>query len=171
MPTKSRYDQVRDELRAHPRHWLITGVAGFIGSSLLEALLELDQPVTGLDNFATGKKGNLDEVRAAVGSARFERFRFLEGSVASREDCAEAIRGVEVVLHQAALGSVPRSVEEPLETNTANLTGHLMLLETARRAGIKRFVYASSSEEPKKPATPVTSQCRGRARSSSRTWS
>src|SRR5262245_28171568 len=145
MATKTRYDQVRDELRARPRHWLVTGVAGFIGSSLLEALLELDQPVTGLDNFATGKKGNLDEVRAAVGSERFERFRFVEGSVASREDCAEATRGVDVVLHQAALGSVPRSIEEPLETNAANLTGHLMLLETARRAGIKRFVYASSS--------------------------
>ena len=97
MATTSRYDQLRDELRATPRHWLVTGVA-----------------VTGLDNFATGKKANLDEVQAAVGPERFGRFRFVEGSVASREDCAEATRGVEIVLHQAALGSVPRSIEEPL---------------------------------------------------------
>jgi UDP-N-acetylglucosamine 4-epimerase len=145
MTGTSRYEQVRDELRAKPRRWLVTGVAGFIGSSLLEALLELDQSVTGLDNFATGRKANLDEVNAAVGPARFGRFRLVEGSVASREDCDQATAGADVILHQAALGSVPRSITEPLETNAANLTGHLMLLEAARRAGIGRFVYASSS--------------------------
>ena len=141
----SRYDQVRDELKAKPRRWLVTGVAGFIGSSLLEALLELDQAVTGLDNFATGRRVNLDQVRDAVGKARFGRFQLLEGSVASREDCDKAVAGVDVILHQAALGSVPRSIELPLETNAANLTGQLTLLEAARRAGVRRLVYASSS--------------------------
>jgi UDP-N-acetylglucosamine/UDP-N-acetylgalactosamine 4-epimerase len=141
----SRYDQVRDELRAKPRRFLVTGVAGFIGSSLLEALLELDEAVTGLDNFATGHRANLDQVREAVGQARFARFRLVEGSVASREDCDEAVAGADVILHQAALGSVPRSIEQPLETNAANLTGQLTLLEAARRAGVRRFVYASSS--------------------------
>ena len=139
------YDQVKDALRANPRRWLVTGVAGFIGSSLLEALLELDQPVVGLDNFETGHRRNLDEVRAAVGPVRFGRFRLVEGNVASREACERATAEVDVILHQAALGSVPRSIEQPLETNAANLTGQLMLLEVARRTGIRRFVYASSS--------------------------
>jgi len=141
----SRFEQVKDELRARPRRWLVTGVAGFIGSSLLEALLELDQSVTGLDNFATGRRVNLDEVRTVVGPERWSRFRLIEGDVAAREVCREAVAGVDVVLHQAALGSVPRSVEEPLESNAANVTGQLALLEAARRAGVCRFVYASSS--------------------------
>ncbi len=141
----TRYEQVKDELRATPRRWLVTGVAGFIGSSLLESLLELDQSVTGLDNFATGRQANLDEVRARVGPGRWARFRFFEGDVAAREVCREAVADVEAVLHQAALGSVPRSIEEPLESNAANVTGHLALLEAARRAGVRRFVYASSS--------------------------
>jgi UDP-N-acetylglucosamine/UDP-N-acetylgalactosamine 4-epimerase len=141
----TRYDDVRDELRARPRRWLVTGVAGFIGSSLLEALLELDQHVSGLDNFATGKRRNLDEVRDRVGPARFARFRLVEGSVVSSEVCARATTEVDAILHQAALGSVPRSIEEPLETNAANLTGQLALLEAARHAGVRRFVYASSS--------------------------
>lgn len=141
----SRYARVGEALRARPRRWLVTGVAGFIGSSLLQRLLELDQPVTGLDNFATGRQGNLDEVREIVGADRFRRFRLVEGSVASPEVCAEAVASVEVVLHQAALGSVPRSIEEPLLSNAANVTGQLALLEAARRAGVRRFVYASSS--------------------------
>jgi UDP-N-acetylglucosamine 4-epimerase len=141
----SRYEQVRQELRARPRRWLVTGVAGFIGSSLLEALLELDQSVTGLDDFSTGRRANLDEVRASVGADRFARFRLVEGDVASPAACEEAVSGAELVLHQAALGSVPRSIEAPLASNSANVTGHLALLEAARRAGIRRFVYASSS--------------------------
>jgi UDP-N-acetylglucosamine 4-epimerase len=145
MAAPSRFEQVRDELRAQPRCWLVTGVAGFIGSSLLLELLGLEQTVVGLDNFATGRRANLDEVRQAVGSARYARFRLVEGSVASRDDCERALAGVDLVLHQAALGSVPRSIEQPLDTNAANLTGHLTLLELARRAGIRRFVYASSS--------------------------
>jgi UDP-N-acetylglucosamine/UDP-N-acetyl-alpha-D-glucosaminouronate 4-epimerase len=141
----SRYEQVQVELKARPRRWLVTGVAGFIGSSLLESLLTLDQQVTGLDDFSTGRRANLDEVRARVGADRFSRFRLREGDVATLDVCHEAVSGVDVVLHQAALGSVPRSVEAPLESNSANVTGHLALLEAARRAGVRRFVYASSS--------------------------
>jgi UDP-N-acetylglucosamine 4-epimerase len=141
----SRLDEVRIELRAKPRRWLVTGVAGFIGSSLLETLLELDQAVIGLDNFSTGRRANLDDVRAQVGAERFSRFRMVEGDVASAAACREAVSGAELVLHQAALGSVPRSIEAPLESNAANVTGHLALLEAARQAGIRRFVYASSS--------------------------
>jgi UDP-N-acetylglucosamine 4-epimerase len=141
----SRYQRVQQELRASPRRWLVTGVAGFIGSSLLESLLRLEQSVTGLDDFSTGRRANLDEVRASVGEDRFARFRLIEGDVASMDACREAVSGTELVLHQAALGSVPRSIEAPLETNAANVTGQLTLLEAARRAGIRRFVYASSS--------------------------
>jgi len=140
-----RYEQVRQELKARPRRWLVTGVAGFIGSSLLESLLELDQSVTGLDDFSTGRRANLEEVRARVAPDRFSRFRLVEGDVASAEICREAISDVELVLHQAAHGSVPRSIEAPLESNAANVTGQLALLEAARRAGVRRFVYASSS--------------------------
>jgi UDP-N-acetylglucosamine 4-epimerase len=141
----SRYQQVQDALRAKPRRWLVTGAAGFIGSSLVESLLQLDQSVVGLDNFATGKQANLDEVRSLAGPGRWPRFRFVEGDVAAPDVCRDAVREVDVVLHQAALGSVPRSVEQPLESNAANVTGHLALLEAARRAGVRRFVYASSS--------------------------
>jgi UDP-N-acetylglucosamine/UDP-N-acetylgalactosamine 4-epimerase len=141
----SRYETTRTRLREKPRRWLVTGVAGFIGSNLLESLLELDQQVAGLDNFATGHRANLDQVRAATSSQRWARFRFVEGDVASPEVCAEAVAGVDVVLHQAALGSVPRSIERPLDTDHANVRGQLALLEAARRAGVRRFVYASSS--------------------------
>jgi UDP-N-acetylglucosamine/UDP-N-acetyl-alpha-D-glucosaminouronate 4-epimerase len=138
-------EEVVARLRARPRRWLVTGVAGFIGSNLLEALLELDQHVVGVDNFATGRRANLDEVQAAAGRARWSRFRLLEGDVASLDLCTEAVAGVDVVLHQAALGSVPRSIVEPLATDSANVTGTLALLEASRRAGCRRFVYASSS--------------------------
>ncbi len=135
----------RGELRAEPRRWLVTGVAGFIGSNLAQALLELDQEVVGLDNFATGRRENLHQVRELVGPERWARFRFVEGDVALPEVCRDALGGVRVVLHQAAIGSVPRSIAEPLKSNAANVTGHLALLEEARRAGVRRFVYASSS--------------------------
>ena len=138
-------ERITDRLRAKPRRWLVTGVAGFIASNLAESLLDLDQEVVGLDNFATGKRENLHEVREAVGPERWARFRFIEGDVAFSDVCREAVAGVDVVLHQAALGSVPRSIEEPLASNAANVTGHLALLEAARRAGVRRFVYASSS--------------------------
>lgn len=138
-------ERVHTHLRAKPRRWLVTGVAGFIASNLAETLLELDQEVVGVDNFATGKRANLDEVREAVGPRRWALFRFVEGDVSSPDVCREAVAGADVVLHQAALGSVPRSIEEPLDSNAANVTGHLALLEAARRAGVRRFVYASSS--------------------------
>ena len=141
----SAFDDAVGGLRARPRRWLVTGVAGFIGSNLLEALLELDQSVTGLDNFATGHRANLDEVRDAVGPEWWSRFRLVEGDVASSESCRAAVEGTDVVLHQAALGSVPRSIEDPLASNAANVTGTLALLEAARHAGVRRFVYASSS--------------------------
>ena len=141
----NRLVRIADTLRGAPRRWLVTGVAGFIGSNLLQSLLDADQQVVGLDNLATGKLANLDEVRESVGPARWARFRFLEGDVASPEVCREAVAEVDAILHQAALGSVPRSIEEPLDSNAANVTGHLALLEAARRAGVRRFVYASSS--------------------------
>jgi len=138
-------DRITDGLRERPRRWMVTGVAGFIGSNLAQSLLEADQQVVGLDNFATGRQANLDEVRSAVGPGRWARFRFIRGDVASADVCREAANSVDVVLHQAAIGSVPRSIEEPLESHAANVTGHLALLEAARQAGVRRFVYASSS--------------------------
>ena len=140
-----RVEQMQGDLRARPRRWLVTGVAGFIASNLAESLLNLDQDVVGLDNFATGRRENLDEVHELVGPVRWARFRFVEGDVALPDVCREAVAGVDIVLHQAAIGSVPRSIEEPLASNAANVTGHLALLEAARRAGVRRFVYASSS--------------------------
>ena len=125
--------------------WLVTGVAGFIGSNLLESLLKSNQHVTGLDNFATGYRKNLDQVKDAVSREQWRRFKFLEGDIRRLEDCRRALRGVQRVLHQAALGSVPRSVEDPLASHASNVTGFLNMLVAARDAGAGRFVYASSS--------------------------
>lgn len=132
-------------LRASPLRWLVTGSAGFIGSHLVEALLRLDQHVVGLDNFATGHRRNLDEVRAAVGEDAWRRHRFVEADIVDVQACADATRGVDIVLHEAALGSVPRSIEDPLLTHAANATGFLNMLVAARDAGVRRFVYAASS--------------------------
>lgn len=126
------------------RRWLITGVAGFIGSHLLETLLRLDQEVIGLDNFATGKRSNLEEVRAIVGEAAWQRHYFIEGDIVDAAICRSACEGVQIVLHQAALGSVPRSLATPLATHAANATGFLNMLVAAREAEC-RFVYATSS--------------------------
>lgn len=128
-----------------PKSWLVTGVAGFIGSNLLEKLLILGQRVVGLDNFATGHQSNLDGVRSAVGNDLWKRFRFFEGDIRSLDDCRKAVEGVDYVLHQAALGSVPRSIADPLTTNAANIDGFLNMLVAARDANVKRFVYAASS--------------------------
>jgi UDP-N-acetylglucosamine 4-epimerase len=125
--------------------WLVTGVAGFIGSNLLEALLKSGRRVTGLDNFATGHQKNLDQVRGAVSPEQWRCFKFLEGDIGRLEDCRRAVKGAAVVLHQAALGSVPRSVDDPLGSNASNVTGFLNMLVAARDAGAGRFVYASSS--------------------------
>mgnify|MGYP005819849079 CR=1 FL=1 len=145
MAPVTPYQALCAELRAAPKTWLITGVAGFIGSNLLEALLRLDQKVVGLDNFATGWRANLDEVQSLVGAARWRGFTFIEGDICRLDDCRAACAGVDYVLHQAALGSVPRSLEDPLATNAANVTGFVNMLEAARHAGVKRFVYAASS--------------------------
>lgn len=127
------------------RRWLVTGVAGFIGSNLLETLLAHDQEVTGLDNFSTGHRRNLDEVRGCVTPERWARFRMVEGDIRDPQTCREACDGAEFVLHQAALGSVPRSIADPLLTNANNVTGFLNMLVAARDCGVRRFVYAASS--------------------------
>lgn len=145
MDSHDRYDAVRAALRAAPRTWLVTGAAGFIGSNLAQALLELGQTVVGFDNFSTGKRANLDELRAAVGDEAAARFRFVEGDLRDLEACREACRGADVVLHQAALGSVPRSLEDPLASHASNVDGFVHMLVAARDAGVRRFVYASSS--------------------------
>ncbi|OQB89864.1 MAG: UDP-glucose 4-epimerase [Verrucomicrobia bacterium ADurb.Bin118] len=139
------YDQLQTDLRHTPRLWLVTGVAGFIGSHLLETLLRLNQRVVGLDNFEAGKRANLDQVRTLVAPAQWAAFRFIEGDIADPAACQAACAGVDVVLHHAALGSVPRSIAEPLASHRANVTGFLQMLLAAREAGVKRFVYASSS--------------------------
>jgi UDP-N-acetylglucosamine 4-epimerase len=134
-----------DRLRAQPARWLVTGSAGFIGSHLLETLLGLDQTVVSLDNFATGHRRNLDEVRALVSPEQWRRHRFIEADICDPEACREACHAIDFVLHQAALGSVPRSLSNPLATNAANVDGFLNMLVAARDAGVKRFVYAASS--------------------------
>lgn len=141
----SVYARVREELQASPSTWLITGVAGFIGSNLLEELLRLDQTVVGMDNFATGHWHNLEKVRSLVSEVQWQRFTFHELDIRSIDDCRVVSQGVDYVLHQAALGSVPRSINDPLTTNDTNSTGFLNMLVAARDAGVKRFIYAASS--------------------------
>ena len=161
MPTA--YETLQTQLRATPRTWLITGVAGFIGSNLLETLLKLDQRVVGLDNFATGHQRNLDEVQTLVTPAQWANFQFIQGDIRELADCQRAMvfqplplgegRGegslaplsVDHVLHQAALGSVPRSLADPITTNAANITGFVNMLVAARDAQVKSFTYAASS--------------------------
>lgn len=133
------------QVEASPRRWLVTGSAGFIGSHLLENLLRAGQQVTSLDNFATGHRHNLEQVREAVGEAAWARHRFIEGDIADADTARQACEGIDVVLHQAALGSVPRSIKDPLTTHRANATGFLCMLTGAKDAGVKRFVYAASS--------------------------
>jgi UDP-N-acetylglucosamine 4-epimerase len=139
------YTTIKEKLLKKPRKWLITGVAGFIGSNLLETLLKLNQVVIGLDNFATGHEHNLSEVRGLVTTAQWANFTFIAGDIRTLETCRTACRGVNFVLHQAALGSVPRSIEDPIVTNESNITGFLNMLVAARDAAVARFVYAASS--------------------------
>ena len=141
----STYQQTQQALRAVPRTWLITGVAGFIGCNLLEALLRNEQRVVGLDNFATGHKTNLEEIRGAVTPQQWEKFRLIEGDIRDLKICGEACVGVDYVLHQAALGSVPRSLKDPITTNSVNTDGFLNMMVAARDAEVKRFIYAASS--------------------------
>jgi UDP-N-acetylglucosamine 4-epimerase len=153
------YTQLKTRLAAEQHTWLVTGVAGFIGSNLLETLLKLDQRVVGLDNFATGHQHNLDEVQSSLTQAQWANFNFIQGDIRNLDDCSTAMLftpsprvgegarqfPVEYVLHQAALGSVPRSIEDPIGTNQTNIDGFLNMLVAARDAKVRRFVYAASS--------------------------
>lgn len=153
----NKYEKLKTRLATEPHTWLITGVAGFIGSNLLETLLTLNQRVVGLDNFATGYQHNLDEVQSLVSEAQWANFNFIQGDIRNLDDCRHAMTyrhsredgnpesPVEYVLHQAALGSVPRSLENPITTNDTNISGFLNMLVAARDAKVKRFVYAASS--------------------------
>ena len=141
----TKYQDIQQYLEKNKHCWLITGVAGFIGSNLLESLLKLNQKVVGLDNFSTGYQHNLDEVRDIVGNSAWSDFNFIEGDICKLEDCQRAIKDVDYVLHQAALGSVPRSIEDPILTNENNISGFLNMLVASRDAKVKRFVYAASS--------------------------
>ena len=141
----TRYQELQSELKSSPKTWLVTGVAGFIGSNLLEHLLKMNQAVVGLDNFATGYQHNLDEVKAQVSPGQWHRFSFIEGDIRSLKDCHQACQGVDYVLHQAALGSVPRSINDPITTDGTNIGGFLNMLVAARDAGVASFTYAASS--------------------------
>lgn len=141
----NHFRHIQQKLREQPKKWLISGCAGFIGSNLLETLLKLDQTVVGLDNFSTGYQQNLNEVEELVGSKRWARFSFIKGDIRDLGACREAVQGIDYVLHQAALGSVPRSLKDPITTNDVNINGFLNMLVAARDAAVTSFVYAASS--------------------------
>lgn len=141
----SIYEDLKTRLRSDTKVWLVTGVAGFIGSALLQTLLQLNQRVVGLDNFSTGSPHNLEEVKELVSNRQWQRLQLIKGDIRDLEDCHRACAGVDYVLHQAALGAVPRSVKDPIRTNENNVTGFLNMLVAARDAGATRFIYASSS--------------------------
>ncbi len=149
------YEKLKSVLLARPKSWLVTGAAGFIGSNIVQTLLELAQTVVGLDNFATGDRKNLDEVKAGVGATRWKNFKFINGDIRELNTRRRACRAVDFVLHQAALGSVPRSLKDPLATHESNVNGFLNMLLAARDNSVQRFVYASSSaiygDHPKLP--------------------
>jgi UDP-N-acetylglucosamine 4-epimerase len=163
----SKYDEVQADISRKPRHWLVTGVAGFIGSNLLEKLLLLGQHVAGLDNFSTGRERNLEDVRGSVTAEQWSRFKFVRGDICNFADCQSAHAalegGVDYVLHQAALGSVPRSLADPPATHRANTDGFLNMLIASRDAKVKQFVYASSSSVyGDHPALPKREETIGR---------
>lgn len=139
------YVKLTETLRTSPKTWLVTGGAGFIGSHLIEQLLALDQQVVCLDNFSTGRKVNLSDVQQNVSAAQWKRFSLIEGDICNPAACNDACRGVDYILHQAALGSVPRSISNPVATNHTNVSGFVTVLSAAKDAGVRRFVYASSS--------------------------
>jgi UDP-N-acetylglucosamine 4-epimerase len=151
----SAYEHLKEQMLAEPKVWLVTGVAGFIGSNLLETLLRQNQRVIGLDNYATGSRRNLEQVQELVGPERWNNFRRIDGDIRDLNTCKQASQGVNYVLHQAALGSVPRSIETPEDSHASNVTGFLNVLLAARDNGVKRLVYASSSsvygDDPKLP--------------------
>jgi len=145
MPESGNYTFLKEHLVNNHSTWVITGVAGFIGTNLLETLLKLNQKVVGLDNFFTGHKHNLEFVRSRIGKDIWRNFRFIEGDIRNPEDCRSACKGVDYVLHQAALGSVPRSIDDPLTTNACNIDGFLNMLSAAKEYQVRNFVYAASS--------------------------
>ena len=157
------YQQVTEALVNEPKVWLITGVAGFIGSNLLENLLLLNQKVVGLDNFATGFQHNLDEVQSVVTAEQWQRFKFMEGDIRNLADCQSACADVDYILHQAGLGSVPRSIADPINTNETNISGFLNMLVAARDAKVASFTYAaSSSTYGDHPALPKVEEAIGK---------
>ncbi|EFH9482283.1 NAD-dependent epimerase/dehydratase family protein, partial [Escherichia coli] len=141
----TRYEKTIEQLKVKPKTWLITGVAGFIGSNLLETLLRLNQTVVGLDNFATGHQRNLDEVQQNVTPEAWQKFTMIEGDIRDYETCMKAVDNVNYVLHQAALGSVPRSINDPITTNEVNVSGFLNMLQAAKCRDVESFVFAASS--------------------------
>ena len=141
----TEFDKVLEAFKTEQKTWLVTGNAGFIGSNLSEFLLSHNQKVVGLDNFSTGYWHNIDDVLAQVGEEAAKNFTFIEGDIADFETCVKVCEGVDIVLHQAALGSVPRSIDDPVASNRSNVTGFLNMITAAKDAGIRRFVYASSS--------------------------
>ena len=151
----TQYADLHQRLAAVNGRWLVTGAAGFIGSNLVEALLGAGQQVVGLDNFATGRRRNLQELEEKLSPGAWSRFTFIEGDIRDRDDCRRAVHGIDFVLHQAALGSVPRSLADPLTSHDVNVTGFVNMLDAARLAGVSRFVYAASSstygDEPNLP--------------------
>jgi UDP-N-acetylglucosamine/UDP-N-acetylgalactosamine 4-epimerase len=159
----SAYEDALDTLRSSPKRWVVTGAAGFIGSHLVEKLLREGQSVVGLDNFATGHRHNLQEVQSLVGPLAWSRFTLVEGDIRDASTCQSVCRGADYVLHQAALGSVPRSIDDPIATNSVNINGFLNMLTAARDARVKRFVYAaSSSTYGDHPGLPKVEDCIGR---------
>jgi UDP-N-acetylglucosamine 4-epimerase len=141
----TKYNDVMKHLQKNKYTWLVTGVAGFIGSNILEHLLNLNQIVVGIDNFSTGHQRNLDDVKKHLGTAKWKNFSFINGDILKQSDCELACNDVDFVLHQAALGSVPRSIKDPIATNNVNITGFLNMLIAARDAKVSRFTYAASS--------------------------
>lgn len=140
-----KYEEVKKDLLETPKKWLVTGAAGFIGSNLVEALLKLNQTVIAIDNFSTGHQHNLDHVQESVSQEQWENFTFIKGDITNLETCQNITQGIDIILHQAALGSVPRSIDNPILSNHHNVTGFLNMLTSAKDNGVKRFVYASSS--------------------------
>jgi len=141
----NHYSEILSQLQKKPERWLITGVAGFIGSNLLELLLKNNQSVIGLDNFSSGHQHNLDQVQSTVTREQWHNFKFIEGDIRDLKTCQDACQSATYVLHQAALGSVPRSIADPINTHENNISGFLNILVAARDAGVKRLVYAASS--------------------------
>ena len=133
----NKYKEIQLALKQNPKKWVITGVAGFIGSNLLEALLELDQFIVGMDNFSTGNQKNLDHIKKCVSKDKWNRFLFIEGDILDPKLCNEICQGSDYVLHQAALGSVPRSINDPVSTNAANINGFLNVLEASRKSNVR----------------------------------